>query len=336
MVKNVRWLYNKLGTTDFSAAGGGSVTDALSSIQSNLSGKAESSHTHGVGDLPVTSSLSTNSTSYVPTSSAVYSLKSTMDILSNEIQSMQDQMNPNNRYESKSLGTWSSTSDVDTFLSRFNHDNLYKDGDTELAVGNYVSIRDGADNLVWIIAGFDMEHNQIAADGTVYDNGYGICLVPHLVGCYTAKWNKSNNLTGGYISSYVHSYLNSTCSSRLKNVIGGHFVTRDVLLSNNIDSSNHSNGYQWTTADLTLPSIGQVTGTFASHNNQYDDGEANYKLPLFDHAPFSYTGRTYTTRCIYGYGTNGYSCWSINGDVGNIRDATVTTSCYIRPLIYIR
>lgn len=316
--------------------GGGTVTGALSSLQTELSGKANSTHSHTTGDLPVTNSLSTNSASYIPSSSAVYSLQSIINDLNTEIQNMNDQLDPNKRYKSKSLGTWSSTSDADTFLSRFNHDNLYKDGDTELAIGNTVSIRDGADNLVWIIAGFDMEHNQIAADGTVYDNGYGICLVPHLVGCYTAKWNKSNNLTGGYISSYVHSYLNSTCSSRLKNVIGGHFVTRNVLLSNNIDSSNHSNGYQWTTADLTLPSIGQVTGTFASHNNQYDDGEANYKLPLFDHAPFSYTGRTYTTRCIYGYGTNGYSCWSINGDVGNIRDATVTTSCYIRPLIYIR
>lgn len=29
-------------------------------------------------------------------------------------------------------------------------------------------------------------------------------------------------------------------------------------------------------------SAGQITGTFASNNNKYDDGEANYKLPYFN------------------------------------------------------
>ena len=35
MIKNVRWLYSKLGTTDISSIGGGTVTGAISSLNSN-------------------------------------------------------------------------------------------------------------------------------------------------------------------------------------------------------------------------------------------------------------------------------------------------------------
>lgn len=36
MIKNVRWLYSKLGTTDISSIGGGTVTGAISSLNSKL------------------------------------------------------------------------------------------------------------------------------------------------------------------------------------------------------------------------------------------------------------------------------------------------------------
>lgn len=36
MVKNVRWLYSKLGTTDISSIGGGTVTGAISSLNSKF------------------------------------------------------------------------------------------------------------------------------------------------------------------------------------------------------------------------------------------------------------------------------------------------------------
>ena len=80
---------------------------------------------------------------------------------------------------------------MNTFFSRFNRSTVYKDGNTKLRVGNYVTIQDGTYNAVWEIAGFDMEHNQTAADGTVYDNGYGICMIPktQLTELY---WNNSN------------------------------------------------------------------------------------------------------------------------------------------------
>lgn len=36
MVKNVRWLYSKLGTTDISSIGGGTVTGAISALNGNV------------------------------------------------------------------------------------------------------------------------------------------------------------------------------------------------------------------------------------------------------------------------------------------------------------
>ena len=84
MIKNVRWLYSKLGTTDFSATGQSTVTGALSALQSGLNGKAASSHSHGVDQLPVSSSQ-TNSNSYIPTSALVYSMQQQITSLNDAI-----------------------------------------------------------------------------------------------------------------------------------------------------------------------------------------------------------------------------------------------------------
>ncbi len=119
MVKNARWLYNKLGNTDISSIGDGTVSGAVSSLQSVLGDKAELSHTHTVSNLPVTNDMQANVTTLIPSSAAVYSLQSIMSNLSTEIAELEEFMfptdDPNTRYESKDLGTWSSLADVDAF-----------------------------------------------------------------------------------------------------------------------------------------------------------------------------------------------------------------------------
>ena len=84
MIKNVRWLYSKLGTTDFSATGQSTVTGALSALQTGLNGKAASSHSHTTAQLPVSSSQ-TNSNSYIPTSALVYSMQQKINSLNDAI-----------------------------------------------------------------------------------------------------------------------------------------------------------------------------------------------------------------------------------------------------------
>lgn len=105
MVKNIRWLYKKLGTTDFSSTGQSTVTSALASLQTTVNGKAPSSHSHTVSDLPV-SSQQVNSNSYVPTSSLLYSMQHDIDDIDTIVkQILYARNNPNNKpYSTTDLG----------------------------------------------------------------------------------------------------------------------------------------------------------------------------------------------------------------------------------------
>ena len=241
-----------------------------------------------------------------------------------------DSSTPNTRYKSQNLGTWSSVSDVDNFLYSCCHNTGYYGA----TIGSYVTIKDGVYNKEWVIAGFDCEKNHKASDGNTKDNGYGICLIPKKsLGNYV--WD-SNSTEKGYGGSEINKNTLPVVANNLRKVLGNHLVQRNVLLSNSRDSSSpwYTNGYAWTTAYCTLMSIGQVTGTFASNKNKYDDGEANYKLPLFNYETWSFDawawlrglyGNFSYVGVVYGLTTSGGSDWHYcNGSYG------------LRPLIYIR
>ena len=119
----------------------------------------------------------------------------------------------------------------------------------------------------------------------------------------------------------MHTTVLPNIVTKLKTVLGTHIVNRNVLLSSSIDSYSHSNAYTWTTADATLMSIGQMTGTFASYNN---------KLPLFNYEDFK-TSSNFWSRGV----GNGTGAWVAYND-GSIGYDSVRTSFYVRPLIYIR
>ena len=330
MVRNVRWLYSKLGTEDFSGTGQTTITGALSTLQSGLDGKSPVSHTHTTMTLPV-SSNQVNSESYVPTSALLCSMVQRANDVSTKVNLAKRELgmydDPNTKYESKDLGVWSSISDVDAFMNQYNYLNFYEG----LSLGNYVTIQDGTYNAVWVIAGFDMEHNQTAADGTVYDNGYGICMIPKTQ-VTTGYWNTTNTTRAGYMPSYMHETLLPTVATNLKTVLGTHVVNRNVLLSSSTYSqTGESFSYTWTTADATLMSVGQMNGTFASYSNQYDDGEANYKLPLFDHEDYWTNGISFWSR---GVGTS-QSPWLVANN-GFITGTRASGTYGVRPLIYLR
>lgn len=236
-----------------------------------------------------------------------------------------DTSTPNTRYKSQNLGTWSSVEDVNNFLYSCCHDTGYY-GST---IGSYVTINDGTYNKQWIIAGFDMEHNHQASDGNTKDNGYGICLIPK-ASLGSVVWsNSSDNYTSnGYYGSTINKTTLPTVANNLKKVLGNHLVQRNVLLSNSIDSNYYANSYVWTTAYCTLMSMGQVTGIFASSHNKYDDGEANYKLPLFNYETWSFDAWAWLRGLlgsVCGLTTSGDSGWHNCSD-----------SYGLRPLIYIR
>ena len=239
---------------------------------------------------------------------------------------------PNTRYKSQNLGTLSSTADVDNFLYRCCHDTGYYGA----TIGSYVTINDGVYNKEWVIAGFDMEHNATAADGSTYDNGYGICLIPKK-SLGNAKWGDST--IKGCNGSTINTSTLPTVANNLKKVLGDHLVLRNVLLSSARDSSYYASAYEWTTAHCTLMSMGQVTGTFASNSNKYDDGEANYKLPLFNYETWSFDVWAWLRGLhgdfdggIVGYNFNVYGLTTSGGSDYKY----CNSSNGLRPLIYIR
>ena len=272
MFSNIRWLYNQLGTTDYSGTGASTVSAALAALQG---GKAAASHSHTVSSLPV-SSTQVNSSAYIPTSSLIYSMNQTLTSLNDACK-----LTPNDRFEYKSLGTWSSTSQVDTFLSTYTHANGYNG----ISVGNYVTIQDGTYNKAWLIAGFDTEYNR---GDTV--SGYGITMIP-IEPLFNAQMNSSNTTAGGYYGSAMRTSTLPTVATNLKKVLGSHLLSRRVLLSNSINSSasspagagwtGTSNGWTWYSEYLTLMSEVQVYGS-SVFGGGFDVGEACQKLPIFN------------------------------------------------------
>ena len=188
---------------------------------------------------------------------------------------------PNTRYEVKNLGTWTYYDDVDKFLKNCN----YYTGYYGASIGSTITIKDGTYNKTWVIVGFDMEHNATAADGSTYDNGYGIFMIP--TESLFNPGSESMSFNSGYMNTGVHKKINTELSSFASDnsVLRDHLIKRRMLLSNTTDywsSPLQTHGYEWTTGYGSLMSAGQITGTFASNSNKYDDGEANYKLPYFN------------------------------------------------------
>ena len=243
---------------------------------------------------------------------------------------------PNQRADCAFLGTWSSTSDVDTFLSKYNHANNYIDGTTKLHIGDTINIMDGTYNGIWYIAGFDVEHNRTAADGTVYDNGYGIMLWPRRIkgGTYEGYWNSRDTTSGGYKSSLAHSKTNTIATNIKNSILGTHLVNRNVLLSSAIDTNGGVSAATWTTAYGTLISFAQLYGLYTT--SIYNDGEAYYKLPLFS---YCYTIRSVDiwTRIIDIKSNSGYMVMYIKAEsILSASCASNHSAKYYCPLLYIR
>ena len=251
-----------------------------------------------------------------------------------------DQSDPNSRYDASTVKTYTINSITDTnqFCNTYNHDNNYsKNGNDKLRLGDRIQINDGTYNKAWIIAGFDMEANNIADDGRANNNGYGICLIPETY-VTEADWNSNGSYSinsfmpnvssfphTSYKQSTMHTSTLPTVANNLRNVLGNHLINRKVLLGSRVNltytptttSINGTNAYTWTTAYCTLLSPKQITGTYFSRkytngsdgsysytpseysSNKYDDGEANYKLPLFNYEK-STTGTAYWTRAHAG------------------------------------
>ncbi len=335
MAKNVRYLYNVLGS-------GFSTT---STVKGQLDGKAASSHSHKVKDLP-TSSTQVNSNDYVPTSALIYSMNQTLTSLNDAYtQEVADKSNRNKEYQSIDIQKWTDSTDVDWFFGQFNHNNNYTNSfGQHLKLGMGIVIQDGTYNATWEIAGFDMGAKRQAADGTTIDDGYGIYLIPKTSLASSQMWGTYNQMPAGYLGCTPMQNTLSTIQTKLEAVLGNHLVTRNVYLST-AANDNGSTAGKWTTAKLTLLSLTQLDGrSWGSVGSRYcvhDVGEANQKLPLFNYERYWLPYREwYWTRGLYGkftYNNTIYAgAWNVfsNGNFNGY--SCVSYSRGVRPLIYVK
>ena len=175
--------------------------------------------------------------------------------------------------------TINSITDANQFCNTYNHNNRYNG----LKLGQRIQINDGTYNIAWYIAGVDCESNCLAADGSTFDNGYGICLIPETDVGESAWMNDitSSTINYSYEKSDIHNNILPQVSNKLLQVLGSHLINRNVLLGNNIGTNGYSNSYIWVKSYAEIMSGYQITGNAARYFNKYDDGEGNYELPIY-------------------------------------------------------
>lgn len=208
----------------------------------------------------------------------------------------------NGIYRGKNLGTFTSTAELETFLS--NHE-IATGNFTDLYLGDYFTIQDGTYNANWMIAGFDTEFYKGWLDNssnpTPYITQHHITLIPR-VPLFNAQMNSTNTTSGGYKGSAMHTSTLPTVVSNLQTVLGTHLLKRYALLSTAVDTTRSnmygtaggaSSSWEWTEVYATLPSEMQIYGSTVWSSSGYDTGEACMKLPVFNfinHVQFSRWG----------------------------------------------
>ena len=235
---------------------------------------------------------------------------------------------PNTLFDSNLtlIATFNSTTSVNQFCNTYSHDNKYNG----LKLGQRIQINDGTYNKAWYIAGFDCEADNIASDGTPNNNGYGICLIPS-VPLTQSVWN-IKNAPVPYINSPIHDLCNNTIYNNLKNTLGSHLINRNVLLGSSAESAGYTNDYTWTTAYCTLVSRSQITRPY----NSFDNGEANYYLPIFD---YNISGLGFWLRTLSGkkVQSGDYTADHTSNFIGSmVYSYDIYTDGNVSPMIYIR
>lgn len=331
MAKNVRYLYNVLGS-GFSTS---------STVKNQIDSKAAASHSHTTASLPV-SNTQVNSSSYIPTSSLIYSMNQTLTSLNDAYnQEIADNNNMNKRYQKIDIQKWTDSTDVQWFFSIFNHNNGYTNFGQHIKLGMGIVIQDGTYNATWDIAGFDIFSKRQAADGTTIDDGYGIALIPRTSLANSQMATSYSSVPAGYLGCTPMQNTLSDIQTKLEAVLKDHLVSRNVYLSN-AANSNGCTSAKWTTAKLTLMSVTQLDGRswggVGSGYSIYDVGEANQKLPIFNYERYWLPYREwYWTRGVYGIWNNSYaSAWHVGGGGLLYGGVSVTNSSGVRPLIYVK
>ena len=209
-------------------------------------------------------------------------------------------LNHNGIYRGKNLGTFSSISAVESFLTTHKvSSGVFED----LYLGDYFRLQDGTYNVEWEIAGFDTYYQK---GDTAFTNHH-IALIPK-TNLLTSKMNGTNDTTGGYYNSYMHQSVIPTIDTNLATILGNHLLARRALLSNamNKDLTSGSSagwmgcttGWDWYTVKSCLMSEVAVYGSKVFSSSFHDIGEDCERLPIFQFKGHSHTRQWFWLRAV--------------------------------------
>lgn len=261
-----------------------------------------------------------------PSSSNLTQLKTAVTTI------MPDGASHNGYFEEKNLGTWSSTIDVDNFITQ---NGISAGTFGNLKLGNYVTIQDGTYNKTWMIAGFDVHWNI----GDTTFAKHHIAMVPR-TNLMSAKMNETNITTGGYAASLMHTETIPTVVTNLQKVLGTHLLEHRRLISEtvaNVASGGYagwtgaSSDWEWQSMYACLLTEPQLYGTRVCSSSRFDVGEGWQQLPVYKFVtPNKYAREWWWLRAV---ATSTYFCACGYG--GNASSSNASNSIGVRPLILI-
>ena len=209
-------------------------------------------------------------------------------------------LNHNGIYRGKNLGTFSSISAVESFLTTHKvSSGVFED----LYLGDYFRLQDGTYNVEWEIAGFDTYYQK---GDTAFTNHH-IALIPK-TNLLASKMNDTNDTTGGYYNSYMHQSVIPTIDTNLAKILGNHLLARRALLSNAMNKDLTSGagagrmgcttGWDWYTVKSCLMSEVAVYGSKVFSSSFHDIGEDCERLPIFQFKGHSHTRQWFWLRAV--------------------------------------
>jgi len=206
----------------------------------------------------------------------------------------------NGIYRGKFLGVFASVADVEAFLSEHN---ITSGKFTDLYLGDYVIIQDGTYNKEWEIVGFDHYLHKGDTDFTIHH----VVFMPR-VNLLNIGMNATDTTEGGYAGSRMNTETLPTIVTNLQTVLNNHLLSRRVLLTNTVSTTEASmagsglvgttTNWVWASAYAVLPSEVEIYGSTVWSSSARDVGEANERLPLFTLKGINYTRQYYWLRAV--------------------------------------
>ena len=234
-------------------------------------------------------------------------------------------------YRGKNLGTLSSVSEVEAFLTEHTvSEGTFKD----LYIGDYFTLKDGTYNKEWTIAAFNWHKGK----GTSSNH---LCLIPKKC-LLNSVMNSTNTTTGGYYNSYMNQTTIPAVVTNMQKVLGSHMLSFNELVTDTVNSSTASMAgsgwtgaatgtWTWRSFKAVLMSEVQVYGSMVCSSSRWDIMSQNQQLPYFKY----YTVRSDDGANYWLSGVANSTAFALVTGSGSAYGVIASVSYGVRPLILL-